>query len=354
MARSRYLPLMTNVGLPESLARALAVVGDNLDQQKLVGREIEQVITGLHELAPERVSTIEPAIADQARLRRWRRDYPTLVRLFSPKFTDGDQLDRIPGLEFLFLFHRDGFLREAALNRISGALPSAFQFATIVWQLNDWVKPVQEAAMKCAARCFPDTAAKIIAKASFSLLPRQRSWGRWTVERGVLDKLLCRPDVAREMAILFQTETSGPVSTSLRYALRGDRLDTHLDHLARQALQPAVRALAAQCLIEGVATWHEGWEWKWVDKSRGLQRRVPISRSRSLITKADISSVIQAGVNDRSSVVRRAALQGLISRVDDVENASVAAIALLNDKSPSVRERAQFIMRRATADSDTR
>lgn len=343
---------MTHAGLPENLARALAVVGDNLDQQKLVGSEIERVITGLHELAPEQVSTIETAIADQARLRRWRREHPTLVRLFSPKFTDGDQLDRIPGLEFLFLFHRDGFLREAALNKISGAVSSPFQFATIVWRLNDWVKPVREAAMRCAARCFPDTAANIVAKASFPLLPRQRSWGRWTVEREVLDELLCRPDVACEMAILFQTETSGPAATSLRYALRNDRLDAHLDHLARRAVQPAVRALAIQHLIEGVATWHEGWEWQWVDKSMGLQRRVPTSRHRPLVAKADLSSVIHAGVTDRSSAVRRAALQGLIRRIDDVENASALANSLLNDKSPSVRERAQFIMRRATADSD--
>lgn len=341
---------MTDTRLPDRLADALATVGENLEQQKLIGPEIQDATAYLHGLAPEKISTIEGTIAEQARLRRWRREYPRLVRLFSPRFTDSDQLERIPGLEFLFLFHRDGFLREAALNKMSGRLLSPFQFAAVVWRLNDWVEPVRKAAMRCAERCFPETAADIVARASLPLLSRQRSWGRWTIERQILDQILGRSDVSREMAVLIQTKTSGPTATSLRYALRSNRLDLHLGDLATLAIQPAVRAVASQCLIEGVATWHEGWEWQWVDKSMGLQRRRPVSRHRPLVVEADLATVIRNGVTDRSPAVRRAVLQGLIRRINEIENASEIARALLNDNSPSVRERAEFITRHAASD----
>jgi hypothetical protein len=204
--------------------------------------------------------------------------------------------------------------------------------------------------MQCAARCFPDTSADIVAKAFLPLLSRQRSWGRWTIERQILDQLLDRSDVARAMAVLIQAETSGPTATSLRYALRSDRLDLYLDDLAAQATQPAVRALATQCLIEGVATWHEGWEWQWIDKSMGLQRRRPVSRHRPLVVEANLVTVIHRAVSDRSAAVRRAALQGLIKRILEVEDASGIARALLNDSAPSVRERAEFIIKRASSD----
>jgi hypothetical protein len=168
----------------------------------------------------------------------------------------------------------------------------------------------------------------------------------------MLDQAVCRPDVAREMAGLFQTQILGSLATSLRYSLRGDSLDVYLGQLARNAVQPAVRALATKCLIEGVATWHEGWKWQWVDKPLGRQRVVPIAHHRPLALEMDLRSAIQSGLTDRSNVVRRAALQGLIGRIADVENPSHLAASFLDDKSPSIRERALFVMRHATAGRD--
>lgn len=334
-----------NSVLPDGLRARLNGLGSRLERQLPIGREFDGILDAISALPPGIVVRADSEIAHAANLQRRRRKYPLVVRLFSPRMADIDQLGRVPGLEFLFLFHRDGHIREAALRRLDTPIPSPFLFAAIAWRLNDWVAPVREAAAECAARCFPLTAPAIVAEAALTLLARENSWGRWTDERHVLRTAFARPDVAHCLAASIRTRRTGPMATILRYALREGGLDAHLETLARDAVQPSVRAVAAQALIDGHATWPDGWTWRWVDKSMGLRRRETLYRHRPLDHGAPRIPVIEASANDRSAIVRRVATSGLIRHEVDTLVARRIAMPLLRDRSPSVREQAEFILR---------
>lgn len=339
-----------NSVLPDGLRARLNSLGSRLERQLPIGREFDGILDAISALPPGIVVRADSEIAHAANLQRRRRKYPLVIRLFSPRMADIDQLGRVPGLEFLFLFHRDGHIREAALRRLGAPIPGPFLFAAIAWRLNDWAAPVREAAAECAARCFPLTAPAIVAEAALTLLARENSWGRWTDERHALRTAFARPDVARCLAASIRTRRTGPMATILRYALREGGLDAHLETLARDAVQPSVRAVAAQALIDGHATWPDGWTWRWVDKSMGLRRRETLYRHRPLDHGAPRIPVIEASATDRSAIVRRVATSGLIRHEVDRLVARRIAMQLLRDRSPSVREQAQFILRKYRQD----
>ncbi len=282
---------------------------------------------------------------EAAQLYRWRRETPIRARLFGSLLTDSEQLARVPGLEFLFLFHRDGHVREAALRKVAEPVPAAFLFAALAWRLNDWVAEVRAAAVDCATRTFPITAPEIIAEGAMVLLGRDGTWGRWAQERQILEHSLERVDVAEKLADIFAMRTTGPAATALRHALRSATMDRHLARLARSAIQPAVRALATQVLIEGAARWPNGWQWRWIDKSMGIRRAETAFESRSLTVQSDRVAVIDAGLSDRSAAVRNIAIVGLIRHREMIPNVRQRATPLLNDRSRRVRERAEFLLK---------
>jgi len=331
--------------LPDILRAKLNRLGSKLERQLPIDREFDGILDEMNALPPRIVVRADSEIAFAANLQKWRRQYPLIVRLFSPRMVDIEQLGRIPDLEFLFLFHRDGYVREEALRRLSSPIPSPFLFAAIAWRLNDWVDSVREAATECASRCFPITSPTVIADAALTLLTRENSWGRWTDERSALSTAFSRPDVAKALAAAIGAYRTGPMATVLRHALREGSLDMHLDELARDAVQPAVRATAAQALIDNHATWPSGWRWRWVDKSMGIRRRETAYSRRPLNYSAPRISVIESSAKDPSAAVRRVAVASLIQHQVDPIIARRIATPLLEDRSSSVRERAEFILR---------
>ncbi|CAN5432685.1 hypothetical protein BH10PSE14_BH10PSE14_26000 [soil metagenome] len=282
---------------------------------------------------------------EAAHLYRWRRETPIIARLFSLRLTDREQLKRVSRLEFLFLFHRDGHIREAALHKLVDPIPGAFLFVALAWRLNDWVSQVRSAAVDCALRVFPVTAPEVIADGAMVLLGRDGTWGRWTSERHILESALERPDVAEKLANILATRAAGPSATVLRHALRGAAIDRYLGQLARDAIQPAVRAVATQALIDGVARWPNGWRWRWVDKSMGIRKAETIFESRSLTVQSDRFAQIEAGLGDRSAAVRNTAMAGLIRHRDTAPSVRYLAEPRLNDRSRRVRERAEFLLK---------
>jgi hypothetical protein len=257
-----------------------------------------------------------------------------------------EQLLKLPELPYLFLFHYDGRMREAALHRISGELPSPFLFAAVALRLNDWAEPVRAAALACAERCFPLTPPDVVAGAATAVLLRHDSWGRWDREREVVEAAFARPDVGAGLADVLVNAETGPASRMLRAALKHDALDLHLQRLATEARQPSVRAVAVQTLADGRASWPAGSEWKWVDKSMGERIRVPKFGSRDIAALASRESVVRAAALDRSALVRRASLDALIRYSPGTEEARELAARLAMDPSRSVRERAAFILSR--------
>ncbi|MES2449134.1 MAG: hypothetical protein V4610_01085 [Pseudomonadota bacterium] len=332
--------------LPPSLRVVLATVGERLDQQCPIEPELASRLSEIHRLPPAMVVKAEREIAETAHLFHWRRTSPRIVRLFAPRPSDLQQLSDIDGLEYVFLFHRDGHIREAALRKITGALPSAFAFAAICWRLNDWVKPVRNVAAECAANTFSATSAPIVADAALALLTREYSWGRWGDEKVTFEQALRRIDVREELADAIVRRKTGPTATVLRFALRGDGFDEYLPKIAREALQPEVRALAAKTLIDESASWPNGWRWRWTDKSMGLRRREPTFARRNVSTGISRETLIADCAGDKAAVVRKVAVASLIRISLGSAQAQEIASSLANDPSRSVRERAQFILQK--------
>jgi hypothetical protein len=237
-------------------------------------------------------------------------------------------------------------MREAALERIAGGLHSSFLFAAIAMRLNDWAEPVRNAAFACAKRCFPLTSADVIAHAVTSLLPHQDSWGRWGLEREAMETTLARPDVAEQLAGILYEARTGSTSRVFRLLLKNNSIDPHLPRLAASAKQPWIRAMAVKVIADARAGWQVGWEWKWIDKSMGQRAREPKFGFRDIQLSVDKAAVVRAAASDASAIVRRAALTAVIQHWRGSSEAEELALMLRADPSPSVRERAAFILSR--------
>ena len=330
--------------LPPELVGALGTLADKLDRGERVEADVSTIIELFGGLDPAAVANHDWAIAEAARLRH-APPPPAFAWPFTRRRSHGEQLLRTPGLEQIFLFHRDGRLREAALLRITGGLPDAFLFAAVVWRLNDWAPQVRAAAMRCAGRSFPATDAEVVARAGLAILLRQRTWRRWSEERTLVDAALAREDVAERVARLLAESRRGPLASTLRWLLRTPALDLHLSRLAETAAQPSIRAVALSTLIDGEATWPDGHAWQWVDKPNGVRRRVVVLGRRPVPSPPPLADLIGRGMADGSAAVRRAALAGVIRHLLGTAEGHTYATRLTDDPSPSVREKAEFVLR---------
>lgn len=252
-------------------------------------------------------------------------------------------LDAWPGLAPLFLFHGDGYLREAALARLRTGLPNPFLVAAVASRLNDWVPQVRAAARACVEQVIALSDADTLASAAPFLLDRRPQWTRGRDHVAVLDGLLGRDDVADRVAAHLLAAPTGPLARQLRQMLRQPALDRHLPRLAAQALQPAVRAVATATLIEGRASWPDGWERQWIDKRYGISRAVTLFGYRPVASPPP-DAVLAAAVADRSAAVRRVAAIALIRDRSRFCNAAEMINTLAADPSPPVRERARFLL----------
>jgi hypothetical protein len=283
-------------------------------------------------------------VVSRARLR-WLRLKRLLEWPSRSVPSDQELLKRNHDYAWLFLFHPSGYVREAALDCISNPPTSPFFFSALAWRLNDWVGPVRKAAERCAARVLHQTAADVAANAALYLLDRRYAWGRWSDERKVLDRVFERKDVIAVMVVHLLEHSTGPLSTSLRHALRYPNVDEHLPRLAAAAIQPSVRAVAYQCLISGKATWYVGSEWMWIDKVYGLRRSVPKLATRELGRTRPAAELIREAAHDKSPFVRRVAADALIAARLQLPDEEVLIAHLANDRSPAIRSRADYMLR---------
>lgn len=330
--------------LPPELIRLLNEVGDKLERNDDPEPLLRNAVNMLASIDPADIARADKEIADAAGLYR-RYEMSRLSKIYSAVRRETSLLSRFPGLEYLYIFHRDGRLREAALRKIEGGLPSPFLFAAVLWRLNDWAEPVRQAATECARRCFPFTAATIVAQTAVEILFRQKTWRRWRQERAILDEVFGRADVAAELAVLFVRAATGPQASTLRYAMRTAALDPYLATLASDAVQPSVRAVALEALINGKAEWPSGTAWRWIDKSMGLRRRETAFDRRDLTVTSCRESLIARGIRDKSAAVRRVAVSGIIKHMLDTGEARAWAETLVSDPSKAVRGRADFVLR---------
>ena len=338
-----------------ALCRALERVGAGLGQDNVPQTALDTVIAGLGELPLALFDRVVREVVWRGRLHR----QPAVIRETAGLWSLArfglrdrgrgqlDQLERKPDLAYLLLFHGDGHLRQAALERMSDPLPSPFFLVALVYRLNDWVPQVRAAAAAALARVGPATTVPAISEAMLFLLPRTDEWGRWLDQIAAFEALLARPDVAEMLADRIGTAITGPMARVLRHALRRPAMDAHLLRLAREGRQPAVRALALTVLTEGEARWPVGLrtEKKWIDKSMGRYVLVRQERTRPITHPIPIEELIEIGARDKAAPVRLAAATALARHFDAIPDGRRRAEALAEDKNRSVRERAAYLLR---------
>ena len=321
----------------------LAVVGARRDG-RVDSEQLKHVIDRVGELPAKRVAGAGREIVAAAQLWPFWTS-PSFIRRFFPR-SDLQVLEKKPSFAWLFLFHPDGYVREAALNAIHHPPSSPFFLTAIALRLNDWAEPVRAAASRCAAHVFPGVDAAIAADAAPFLLTRYLLWGRWgDGEMAILDSLFGRADVTAQLSERFASGTAGPLATCLGLASRYAAIDIHLPMLASTAAQPAVRATALRCLVEQKASWQVGSRWHWVDKVYGEKKRIPVHQERAIAVTLPLESWIRAGIADRSAMVRRCAADALIANRSVIRSADELVELLSKDVNSSVRERADFLRR---------
>jgi len=331
------------------LQQSLQELGLLLAKRKSVQALLAPIVRELALLRPTDIARAEKEICDAADLGfRWSGG-PTVGWQQSHRLCAASQLKAVPDLAYLFIFHRDGNVREAALRSLEGTMPGAFFATAIAWRMNDWVSQVRDAAAACAARSFAITRPELLLETAWALFDRQNSWSRWGTDRDIVQELISRPDVVRLLLEQIIGAKSGPASRLLRQVLRGPTFDEHLTRIAREGMQPSVRAAAAQTLLEGRAAWIVGWQWRWIDKIYGAGERVPRYQERSVGRPLSRHDLIDMFLTDKSAMVRRVALDGVMKFALETDFARKCAESTIDDRSPSVRERAEYILRKTSS-----
>jgi hypothetical protein len=255
-----------------------------------------------------------------------------------------------PDAAWLLSTDADGRVREAAVRSLAVPPATTSRFVLLVLRLNDWVPQVREAAVEAAANLLPRTPPGIIADAASYVLRQRILWARWGAdERAILNLTYERADVTAALDSILMTGRTGALGTTLRNALRAPSMDGQLLRLALGAYLPSVRAVALQSLLKGRATWTTGYDWRWLDKTYGVWRRVPRLEGRQLVTTAPPQDLIRRGIADRSGLVRRVAASALIAHAGEMPDAADLAHALTSDPSRAVRDRAEFLLRHLAA-----
>lgn len=272
-------------------------------------------------------------------------DHPSQIELVRARRLA--RLNAIPGLEHLFLFHADGRLREAALDRIDGGARSAFFFAAIALRLNDWAEPVRKAALRCAGRVFDRSSDAIVAEAASYLIARRLEWQRWTpIESAVLDRALDREGVVEQFVERICTARTGKAGRLLGLALRGGHVDRWLGSIAGRACLPNVRRVALEALIRREARWPTHRVRVWIDKSMGRYRDGCAYASRPIESSVSAEEAALIAARDPSAMVRRSAVVALLTDAIDLANFDAVAAVLAEDRRPALRERTAFAIRR--------
>lgn len=104
--------------------------------------------------------------------------------------------------------------------------------------------------------------------------------------------------------------------------------------------------VARQALIEGRAPWPIGFGREWTDRRYDLWRRIPLFDRRAIKQDHSPEMLIVEGLQDLSAAVRRMAADALVERRATFPGLDAIVVTMAADRSPAVRERAEFIVRK--------
>lgn len=328
--------------LPEEAQRAIRELdggGGSIPDQT---RRIDAYRAALSALEPDIVAQASVEIREIGGL--YQRNRPGVLRRLLP----GQPARQADGSGWFIQFHGNGFEREAAIRHLNDAPRSPFEFVAIVYRMNDWAIQVRNAAFDYAERHFPHVEPDIVGKAAFFLFRQARLLSRWEPRAAKLvEDTLYDERVLPFIKDRLLHAAEGPVVRVLRAAMKRPDLDPFLPELALGAKSAAVRACAAEVLLNGRAQWADGYKRVWVDKVYGISRREPDLQRRPLSVSADIREHLEAASKDKSAQVRRIAASVLIGQLDNPQywHAEIAT-KLKDDKNPGVASRMEFYFRK--------
>lgn len=244
------------------------------------------------------------------------------------------------------VYSGDGFERERTLRSLSGGAPNSLLFAFALRRLNDWVPQVRAAAREHLPRIAERTDREHIVDALWYTLPFWSTWGRSEEsDRQALVDIISVEGVALALRSRIVKATAGPAAAVLAQAGRSPALDQWLDEIAEDAVQPAVRAKAYRCLLEGRMVWVSGRKWKWVELKWANGRFEPVLSERPLSIGRPFLEILRMAAADRSAMVRRVAGDLLVRRRDSIgADALTMARQLASDPYPSVAECGRFVL----------
>lgn len=260
----------------------------------------------------------------------------------------------LPFVPWLEIFSVNGYRREKALALVNGPAPSGFLLALAMRRLNNWVPQVRAQARKSLPAIASATDPSMVAGALVATLTNWVSWGRMGEDdrQTVLD-MSRQPAVAQALTLRLQSTATGPMSAVFAQLCRSDLLDPHLWQLAQHAIQPSLRAKALRFVLEQRAVWTTGWA-RGVDMHNyGLpsMKRTWAERAINQPNPLPYADLLQAGLADRSSMVRWVAAEMLVRAPAALPLGAVEALArqLTLDAAPKLAERGRFVLQRLCA-----
>ena len=254
-------------------------------------------------------------------------------------------LSRHPALRHIYLFHWDGYMREAGLRAPDAPDLTPFWVTAIVIRLNDWVPQVRQAAADCLVKALPKAGVPVLVDVAKGLLHRRRYWTRGEKELAILDQLIRAPGVLDGLIQHLRGAYDGAPHRTLISILKYPELDRALPVLTTSAPNPAVRAIAAGTLMSGRARWPVGTQYEWTDKSMGKRKQVFRFQGRDITLAVPKDDVISIAARDRSAQVRKVAMQAIIDAPEYWDERQPLIDSLANDPSAAIRAGIDYILR---------
>ncbi len=357
--------------LPPEQQMALYQLGEAIREGRLGTDQIEAFRTALGQLpanaVPDAAGTISkiaklnwrfdwamcPEKYDRSALDELKRDMPDgLLSCSSPFLTKEVRLmQRHPALCWLFAYHDSGYVRQAAMNLINTPPSSAFDYATLVYRMNDWVSSVRDAALGAGKKLLPQASSEVVADSALFLLDYSRQLNRWNGEaKALVEQPMRQPDILAAIVKQICDCSDGSGARGLKLLMREPYLDSHFPTLATEAKQPHIRALAMQALLTGEIAWTEGVKPDLIEDYRGRFIRERNLITRPLSVTVDQVFWLQAAASDKSANLRKLAADALIARREAANpEMDILAMALASDKKPAVAEWAKFYLGKRTS-----
>ncbi|MCG7497350.1 hypothetical protein MHO82_10785 [Vibrio sp. Of7-15] len=250
-------------------------------------------------------------------------------------------------LTWLDLISWDGYKREKTLRTLSGSAPNSFFFSMALRRLNDWVPQVRLAAREQLPLIAQETDPKAVADAISIAVVSWSSWGRIEdADKEAFLQIMNREEVAESLKTKLIVSASGPMPFVFSQLGRTNILDDSLYEIARNAIQPALRAKAYRSLFEKRLVWSEGRKWEWTDIRYCQGRQKAVTSERKITVSIPFLDLLRDSSADPSSVVRKVSAEFLIRELESLGHESkVYADKFATDNATSVSERGHFALK---------